>query len=75
MKAPLALAALAAVGLASCSRTHDDATFDGSYDECVLKNASKGGDSDARQAATDICARHFTRTANDKRSEREPRQG
>ena len=37
--------------------------FGRTYDECLLKNATKGGDADTRQTATVVCDRHFIRPA------------
>lgn len=37
--------------------------FGASYDECLLKNATKGGDVESRDVATGACERHFIRTA------------
>lgn len=49
----------AALLLSSC----DDSakTFGRSYGECVLKNASDGGDQYSREQATEVCLRRFSR--------------
>jgi hypothetical protein len=55
----IALPILATLTLIGCNR--GSATFGRSYDECVLKNAARGGD-----LANEICQRHFTREGTDR---------
>jgi hypothetical protein len=54
-----ALVAAFLVLVAGCDR--EARVFGRSYDECVLKNASTGGDEASRDRSTEICARHFQR--------------
>jgi hypothetical protein len=58
----LAVLCLALVAGSAC-HSQEDRTYGQSYDECILKNASRGGDEESRSTATDICARHFIRPA------------
>ena len=41
--------------------TSQEDLFGQSYDECLLKNANKGGDADSRAMAIGACERHFVR--------------
>jgi len=56
----IALVAIPVILLSSCES--ETKTFGRSYDECVLRNATKGGDETSRFLATDICRRRFERT-------------
>jgi hypothetical protein len=61
-QASVLVVAGAALLLSSC----DDSakTFGRSYGECVLKNASEGGDQYSREQATEVCLRRFSRAPN-----------
>lgn len=57
----------AAILVGACDR--DAKVFGRSHDECILKNASEGGDAESRAAAADICARHFKRPPGESEKE------
>jgi len=56
---PLAFPILASLALVGCTQT--SATFGGSYDECVLKSATPGGN-----VTDEICQRHFIHEPNER---------